>query len=101
MPPPEPVSSKRDWRRKPATSPQLSEGKRAPEVRSHRSAPGAIADGRAVGHPRTAPAAVSIVEALGIVVVGGGNPVEAGVTVGRSICQAGVEEHRAGPTITR
>jgi hypothetical protein len=47
---------------------------------------------RAVGDPGAAPAPVSLVEPLGPLVVGGGDPVEPGVTVRGRVSQAGVEE---------
>src|SRR5260370_16814829 len=40
-------------------------------------------------------------EAVGVVGVGGGDPVESGVTVRRSVSQAGGEERRADATIAK
>ena len=50
------------------------------------------AEGRTIGDPGPTPATVAVVEALGIRIVLGCDPVEASVTVRRGVGQAGVEK---------
>ena len=55
---------------------------------------------RTIGDPGTTLAPVSVVEPLGIAIVLGRHPVEPGVTVRRSVGQAGVEERGAHAMIS-
>lgn len=54
-----------------------------------------------VGDPGPTPPAMAVVEALGIEVVLGRHPVQAGVTVRRSVSQASVEERRSDAAIAK